>query len=84
MKPVSVQDCTSNFVKPRGWDDTRDGPCGSLPVRITRKGRHDYHYSNWKPSAEEVRSLCEGAVVELCCVGIQPPVSVNVVTEYKP
>ena len=47
-----------------------------------RFGLYNYHYSTWKPDAEELALLNAGGVVELCCVGIQPPVSVGVVPEF--
>jgi hypothetical protein len=83
MKCVKIRDQNSDFGKPRNWDDTRDGPCGVLPVRVEQEGVYNYHYSNWKPDAEELKLLARGGVVELCCVGVQPPVSVAVVPEHK-
>ena len=71
-----------HVTKPRNWDDNRDGPCGTLPVRVESYGIYDYHYSAWKPDAEELALLNAGGVVELCCVGQQPPVSVGVVPAY--
>lgn len=84
MKCVKVHDQNTNFGKPHNWDDERDGPCGVLPVRVESVGVYNYHYSNWKPDAEELKLLRRGGVVELCCVGTQPPVSVAVVAEHKP
>ena len=83
MRPVAVRDATANFAKPRTWNETQDGPCGVLPVRVEPEGRHNNHYSAWKPDAGELALLNRGAVVELCCVGIQPPVSLRVVPEHK-
>jgi hypothetical protein len=83
MRPVKVRDQTTDFTKPSGWEEGQDGPCGTLSVRVEPVGRHNYHYSNWKPDIEELKLLARGGVVELCCVGIQPPVSVAVVPEHK-
>ena len=83
MKPASIKDQTTNFNKPRDWNDERDGPCGVLEVRVVKEGRYSCHYSNWKPDAAELAALEAGGVVELCCVGVQPPVSVGVVPEHK-
>jgi hypothetical protein len=83
MQPVKVRDQTIDFVKPHNWDDERDGQCGVLPVRVEQDGRYNCHYSNWKPNIEELKLLAQGGVVELCCVGVQPPVSVAVVPEQK-
>ena len=83
MKPVDIKGATAGFTKPRTWNDDRDGPCGVLPVRVEQEGVYNYHYSAWKPDAEELKLLNRGGVVELCCIGIQPPVSVAVVPEHK-
>lgn len=71
--------------KPPGWDDKEDGPCGRLPVRVedVHGARFAHLYSNWKPDAVELAYLNHGGVVELCCIGAQPPVSVHVVAEHK-
>jgi hypothetical protein len=83
MRPAPIQGKNANFGKPRDWNEKRDGPCGVLPVRVEQNGIYNNHCSNWKPDAEELALLCKGGVVELCCVGIQPPVSVSVVPEHK-
>lgn len=83
MKWADIEGKNADFGKPRSWDEQRDGPCGVLPVRVEQEGIYNYHYSNWKPDAEELKLLNAGGVVELCCVGIQPPVSVAVVLEHK-
>ena len=83
MRPVKIRDQNADFAKPLDWDDTRDGPCGTLSVRVEQDGIYNSHHSNWKPDAEELKLLNRGGVVELCCVGTQPPVSVIVVPEHK-
>ena len=83
MRPVKIKDQNADFVKPLDWDDTRDGSCGSLPIRRESVGIYNYHYSAWKPDIEELKLLARGGVVELCCVGVQPPVSLSVVPEHK-
>ena len=83
MRPVAIKGQNADFGKPLDWDDTRDGSCGSLPIRREPVGIYNYHYSAWKPDIEELKLLARGGVVELCCVGIQPPVSVAVVSEHK-
>ncbi len=84
MRPTAIKDQNADFAKPRNWDEERDGKCMSLPVRVEPVGLYNYHYSAWKPDAEELAELLAGGVVELCCVGQQPPVSVGVVPEYVP
>lgn len=83
MEAVTVRGKNADFKKPEGWDESKDGPCGVLDIRRETVGRRIYHYSNWKPNAAELAALNMGAVVELCCVGLQPPVSVGVVPEKK-
>jgi hypothetical protein len=82
MIPVEIKGGNANFSKPIVWDDELDGPCGVLSVRRAPYGRYSEHSSNWKPDAEELKLLNSGGVVELCCVGVQPPVSVSVVDQY--
>lgn len=84
MRPVRVKGQNANFAKPTEWDDERDGPCGSLPVRLEKVGFYVEHNSAWKPDEEELKLLNEGGVVELCCVGIQPPVLLCVVPRELP
>lgn len=84
MRPTHIKDANANFDKPRTWDEERDGKCGVLSVRVEAHGIRNYHISNWKPDAEELAALAAGGVVELCCVGLQPPVSVSVVPEFVP
>jgi hypothetical protein len=79
MLPVEIKNGKHDFAKPRNWDDERDGPCRNLPVRVETRGIYNEHLSNWKPDAEELKLLNNGGVVELCCCGLQPPVSVGVV-----
>lgn len=83
MRPVKVKDQNADFGKPLDWDESVMGPCGSLPLRreVQGSGGHAYasHFSNWKPSADELARLNAGGVVELECCGVQPAVSVAVV-----
>jgi hypothetical protein len=75
-----------DFGPPPGWDEKVDGRCYHLWVRVeTPKiiGASKLHVSHWRPTAEELAALNAGAVIELSCVGVQPPVSVSV-AEGKP
>lgn len=71
------------FHKPKDWDESANGPCGTLTVRRQVEGAGPTAflglYSNWKPSADELVRLNAGHVVELMCCGVQPAVSVGVV-----
>jgi len=66
------------FQKPKDWDEAVDGRCYSLPVRCEEFGRRVRLVSHWKPTGPELARLNAGAFVELSCIGIQPPVAVNV------
>lgn len=82
MQPVKPAGEVRDFAKPPDWDD-RNGSCGSLPVRrqVEGAGASAYlaMYSNWLPNSNELARLNAGYVVELCCCGVQPAVSVSVV-----
>lgn len=80
MKPVETQGANQNFTPPLGWDEEKDGRCGVLSVRIEAHGeRYQSFVSTWEPTAEELVALQAGARVELSCIGVQPPVALNVV-----
>jgi hypothetical protein len=83
MKPVRTIGHTTSYTKPEGWDDERDGPCGVLSVRTEHTRLLKRHFSTWKPSAEELQRLVAGECVEICCVDVQPPLSVAVAPEAK-
>lgn len=86
MKQVEVRGENADFGPPRGWDQDKDGTCGRLSVR-----REPYRNGNveltsaWRPSPSELARLNAGCVVELGCIGIQPPVrlSVSLPGEYS-
>lgn len=83
MTPVKIKGETSSLKKPRNWDESRDGPCGELSVRVEPFGIYLDYRSNWKPSVVELKRLNAGGVIELSCIGGQPPVMLMVVPEYK-
>jgi hypothetical protein len=75
MKAVEFVGQTTVLGPPPGWDNSRNGPCGGLPV-MAHGGRL---LSCWRPSAEELEMLNAGGHVVLAVVGeMHPPVSVNV------
>jgi hypothetical protein len=78
MKPGPTKGATHNFVKPHGWDAAAEGECGTLSIRYESPGKRPHYYSTWHPSAEELAKLIVGAPVVLVCVGVQPPVAVDV------
>jgi hypothetical protein len=83
MRPVWVKDANKIYKPPRDWMEERDGKCGDLYVRRFQPDGAGpaYHYSAWKPSADELQALIDGGVVELLIIGVQPAVALNVVEE---
>jgi len=77
MDPRVTRGETSQFMPPEGWKK-EDGPCGNLSVRVEKHGARAYHHSTWKPTPDELITLANGGVIELCCVGVQPPVALSV------
>lgn len=82
MRPTVTRGARHNYQKPENWDDEKDGPCGDLQVRKELYGSRGIVQcvSTWKPSADELRALLAGGVVELAICAIdQPPCAVYVV-----
>lgn len=77
-QPQDGENVTS-FGKPENWDDGQDGHCYALAVRREVHGRLVHHISQWKPTVEELMRLNRGAIVELTCVSVQPPVAIRVI-----
>lgn len=85
MKWIEPEGKNVDFGPPANWDQERDGTCGTLPLRrVKERGGYFYHYSAWKPTSDELAQLNAGGVIELCCVGVQPPVSIDVVANPAP
>ena len=63
---------------PRGWNQA-EIPCNALPItRMEIEGR-PVIVSFWRPTAEEIKSLQEGALVALAVIGeSHAPVSLAV------
>lgn len=79
MQFVKVRDENVSYTPPEGWDEAKDGKCGTLSVRReTGQGGRLYCYSNWKPDAADLAILNAGGLIELLCVGGQPPVALSV------
>lgn len=79
MHPVKVERENKIFRKPKGWNEDRDGPCGNLSIRREIICDRLHLFSNWRPSAEDLVILNAGGVIELCCIGSQPPVALSVI-----
>src|ERR1019366_865154 len=81
MKPVETVGETHSYGPPAAWDQSRDGPCGILSVRMQpfNNGPHKECLSTWKPNQEELMKLLAGGVVILSIVmPVQPPVALLV------
>lgn len=82
MLPTNTRHANRNFTPPESWDQSKDGPCGDLPVRMQMHGSRGIFelVSTWKPDAEELAHLNRGGVIELAvCSTNQPPVGLSVV-----
>jgi hypothetical protein len=81
MKAVNIKGATRDLAKPRDWDEGRDGPCGSLPVRDGMAGPIPTMASAWLPSKAELEMLNVGHPVILTVHGMtHPAVSIGVGT----
>jgi hypothetical protein len=83
MKTVAVREGERNKIwgPPRNWDQQKDGTCGDLTTRVDDYNGHEEYVSAWRPSEGELELLNRGGVVELGCLGIQPPVRLTVVQD---
>lgn len=66
--------------KPKDWNEERDGPCDSLPVRVMQHpGGLVEMQSAWQPTPEELDTLNRGGPVILTvCSKAHPPVRLEV------
>lgn len=79
MRAVTTRNMTRRFGPPKGWDEERDGLCDTIEVRIQSHGQYAAFVSTWKPSADEIRHLIEGGVIEVSILGAQPALRLDVV-----
>lgn len=82
MIPTYTRDANRNFHAPENWNTETDGVCNILQCRVSE----DYGQrglvnvvSTWKPDAAELAHLIRGGVIELSCIGSQPPCLLYVV-----
>lgn len=77
MRPGDIEGATTRLSRPESWDETRDGTCDDLAVRMTTAGTIE---SAWYPTPEEIDAMSKGSPVILTVWGhLHPPVSLNVV-----
>jgi hypothetical protein len=75
-----IQHPSNNAVlgAPQGWDQ-KELPCNALPITRTECEGMPAVVSFWRPTAEELAALNEGAAVALWVIGrTMPPVSLSV------
>lgn len=70
MIPRRIPGTTHVLGAPAGWDEQRDGTCGTLPIRLV----DGMCLSAWEPTPDELAILNAGGSVILQVVGGQPPV----------
>lgn len=67
---------------PKGWDQA-EAPCNALPVTHVEIDGIRQVVSFWRPTADELKAIANGALVMLWVVGnTMPPVALTV--EAKP
>ena len=84
MKPTKHPSNNKVARKPDGWDD-RGGQLELPAIDITQgklAGR-DVFVSWWKPTDDELACLVRGGLVQLTCIGGQPPVNISAADESR-
>ncbi|RKF23372.1 hypothetical protein D6851_02560 [Altericroceibacterium spongiae] len=75
-----MQICTFTGARmlgaPKGWDQKLDGMCGILPVadEVDVQSGHNFMYSVWKPTPEQLEALNNGGAIRLGICGESHPV----------
>ncbi len=79
MIPAKIPDHTHVLGEPAGWDETRDGPCDRLYVKVEQGPDGQLRFfSAWEPTPEELIRLLRGAKVYASFPGGQPPMWLEV------
>lgn len=79
MIPKRIAGANAYPGAPAGWNPKKDGECGHLAVRVTRRGDQiAYCESAWEPTPVELAALNAGGSVVLRVVGWQVPVALYV------
>lgn len=74
MKPVKHPWTNRELGKPKDWDESRFGPCESLPV-VEGDG---IFYSYWETTWRDRVAILFGRPVRLCLTGrVHPPVMID-------
>ena len=79
MTPAKITGETRSIGKPANWNEATMGECGALSVRDEIDRGFNTMNSVWRPSADELRMLQNGAGVRLTIWGdVHPVVSMSV------
>ena len=79
MDILKIEGFTRELGKPVDWDDSKGMACASLPIIDTEANGHPVMISGWKPTAEELECLNNGAPIYLgVCGTVHPPVFLSV------
>ncbi len=78
MIPKRIRGTTRVLGQPKDWDESKDGKCAGLAVRIEPRGDGVQCVSAWEPTPTELQILNAGGHVILTVVGGQPPVNLSV------
>jgi hypothetical protein len=74
MLPKRIEGATRVLGAPGDWDESRSGPCCSLPIRDDVIDGVRYMVSAWEPTPEEIELLKAGGALLLGINGIAHPV----------
>jgi hypothetical protein len=79
MLVARIPNATRVLGAPSGWDKSKQGTCGGLPIQDMDTSAGPGMMSLWEPTPDELERLKAGAKVSLLVLGtVHPPVSVAV------
>lgn len=74
-----IADASNVLGAPKDWDKQKQGPCGSLPVRVEMTSAGPSMKSAWYPTPAEIERIARGAPIYLTIIGAtHPPVAMSV------
>lgn len=80
LEPIVPAGANFCFKPPEDWNEEKHGKCSDLNVIMQgRDTDMPRAVSFWKPSEEVLDILTGGGVIQLTCVGSQPPVMLTAV-----
>jgi hypothetical protein len=74
MNPAVIEGHVTVAGRPENWDESVQGKCHGLPLRLDLVGDLQFMRSAWEPSDDELARLIAGATIELGISAPQHPV----------